>query len=62
MTSSQMQMGHREVSILANISIPETQIPIKTKLHAVAIRISLSKIITLCSVYFPLTKTLVLKI
>ena len=43
----------RGVSILTNNGIPKTQIPIKSKLHAVAIRISLSKTITLCSVYFP---------
>ena len=43
----------RGVSILTNNGIPQTQIPIKSKLHAVAIRISLSKTITVCSVYFP---------
>ena len=43
----------RVVSILVNIAIPQSQIPIKTTLQAVAVRISLSRIITLCSVYFP---------
>ena len=38
---------------MVNNSIPQSQIPIKTTLQAVAVRISLSRIITLCSVYFP---------
>ena len=45
--------GSRGVSIFVNNGIPQTQIPIKTKLHAVAIRISLQNHHSLFCIYAP---------
>ena len=46
------------VSIFVNNNAPHSHIPLKTNLQAVAVSITLHRVITLCSIYIPLSSRL----
>ncbi len=49
---------HGGVAILVNNSVPQSEIHLKTNLQATAVRVTLHKVISVCSIYLPPSKSI----